>query len=107
MATSLVPDHSHDTVYLVLDDLGPSDRIWIETGEEEANEPTIVRWFIEEQFTRPIRVIAFNTEEGWSSDVSREIAERLLDLNRAGTALGAGATDFVERVTGKSARAIV
>jgi hypothetical protein len=106
MAASLVPDY-HNTVYLVLDDLGPSDRVWIETGEEEANEPTIVRWFIEEQLTRPLRVIAFNTEEGWSRDVSREIAEKLLDFNRSGTALGAGAREFVDRVTGQSARVIV
>ena len=106
MAASLVPD-SHNTVYLVLDDLGSSDRVWIETGEEETNEPTIVRWFIEEQFTRPLRVIAFNTEEGWSRDASREIAERLLDLNSAGTALGTGAREFAERVTGQSARVIV
>jgi hypothetical protein len=106
MAASLVP-YSHNTVYLVLDDLGPSDRVWIETDEEKANEPTIVRWFIEEQFTRPLRVIAFNTEEGWSRDVSREIAEKSLNLNRAGTVLGAGASEFVERVIGRSARAIV
>ena len=106
MAASLVPD-SHNTVYLVLDDITPFGHVWIETGEEEANEPTIIRWLIEEQFKRPLRVIAFNTEEGWSRDVSREIAEKLLDLNSAGTALGAGATDFVERVAGQSARAIV
>ena len=54
-----------------------------------------------------MRVIAFNTGEGWSRDVTREIAEKLLDLNNAGTALGAAAREFVERVTGKSARAIV
>src|SRR5262249_30402078 len=51
--------------------------------------------------------IAFNTGEGWSQDVTREIAEKLLDLNNAGTALGAAAREFVERITGKSAKAIV
>jgi hypothetical protein len=106
MPANLVPD-SHNTVYLVLDDVTPFGHVWIETGEEEANEPTIVQWLIEEQFKRPLRVIAFNTEEGWSRDVSREIAEKLLDLNRAGTVLGAGASEFVERIVGRSARAVV
>jgi len=108
MPTSIVPDNDNThTVYLVLDDVTPFGHVWIETGEEEANEPTIVQWLIEEQFKRPLRVIAFNTEEGRSRDVSREIAEKLLDLNSAGTTLGAGATDFVGRVTGQSARVIV
>ena len=106
MAASLVPE-SHNTVYLVLDDVTPFGRIWIETNEEEANEPTIIRWLIAEQFKRPVRVIAFNTDEGWSRDVSREIAEKLLDLNSAGTPLGAGTTDFIEHVTGQSVRVIV
>jgi len=92
---------------LVLDDVGTFGRVWIETGEEEANEPTIIRWIIEEQFKRPLRVIAFNTDEGWSRDASREIAEKLLDLNRAGTVLGAGASEFVERIISRSARAVV
>src|SRR5262249_44359900 len=105
MSSSLVPD-SHNTVYMLLDDGTPFGDVWIETGEQEANEPTIIQWLIEEQSKRPLRVIAFNTEEGWSRDVSREIAEKLLDLNRAGTVLGAGASEFVERVIGRSARAI-
>jgi hypothetical protein len=54
-----------------------------------------------------LRIIAFNTGEGWSRDVTREIAEKVLDLNNMGTALGAVAREFVERVTGKSAKVIV
>jgi hypothetical protein len=113
MPTSIVPDNDNNTtVYLVLDDVTPFGHVWIEhvwseTGEEQANESTIIRWLVEEQFKRPLRVVAFNTEEGWSRDVSREIAEKLLDLNRAGTVLGAGASEFVERVIGQSARAVV
>ena len=55
MSASLVPDHSHDTVYLVLDDVTPFGHVWIETGEDEANEATVIRWIIEEQFKRPLR----------------------------------------------------
>jgi len=105
---SIVPAPENNyTVYQVLDDLGRYGRVWTEIGDKEANEPTIIRWIIEGQFKRPLRVIAFNTEEGWSRDVTREIAEKLLDLNNAGTALGAAAREFVERVTSESARVIV
>ena len=51
-------------------------------------------------------MIAFNTEEGWSRDVTQEIATKLFDLNQNGVALGATARDFISRVTGKSATAI-
>jgi hypothetical protein len=37
----------------------------------------------------------FNTMEGWSRDVTREIAEKVLDLNNMGTALGAAARELV------------
>ena len=108
MTVSIVPGiESNRAVYQVLDDLGRSGCVWTEIGDEEANEPTIIRWIIEGQFKRPLRVIAFNTGEGWSHDVTREIAEKLLDLNNAGTALGTAAREFVERVTGKSAKVIV
>src|SRR5262245_13694921 len=86
MTVSIVPGiESNRTVYQVLDDLGRYGRVWTEIDDEEANEPTILRWIIEGQFKRPLRVIAFNTGEGWSRDVTREIAEKLLDLNNAGT----------------------
>ena len=108
MAVSIVPGiESNRAVYQVLDDLGRYGPVWNEIGDEEANEPTIIRWIIEGQFKRPLRVIAFNTGEGWSRDVTREIAEKVLDLNNMGTALSGAAIEFVERVTGKSARALV
>jgi hypothetical protein len=108
MPVSIVPGiESNRAVYQVLDDLGRYGRVWTELADDEANEPTIIRWIIEGQFKRPLRIIAFNTGEGWSGDVTREIAEKVLDLNKMGTALGAAAMEFVERVTGKSARALV
>jgi hypothetical protein len=36
------------------------------------------------QFSNPVRVVAFNTAEGWSRDVSEEIADEL--RQRLGTA---------------------
>ena len=60
-----------------------------------------------EQFDCPLRVVAFNTEEGWAGDVTKETATKLLDLNQNGLALGAVARDFVERITGESATVAV
>ena len=108
MPVSIVPTDVRHTVYQLLDDLGePHGHVWPEIGDDEANEANLIQWIIEGQFERPVRVIAFNTDEGWSRDITREIAVKLLDLNREGTALGEAAREFVERVTGKTARAIV
>jgi hypothetical protein len=74
----LVPDNGHRDVYLVLDDFGPRlGRAWRETDEEGANRSTIVRNLLEGQYENPVRVVAFNTAEGWSRDVTVEIADEL------------------------------
>jgi hypothetical protein len=105
MKSSIVPNTDHVT-HLVLDEVGSYGPIWREISDGEANEATIIDWIVEGQFDNPLRVVAFNTEEGWSRDVTREIATKLLHLNPNGLALGAVARDFVERVTGKSATAL-
>ena len=101
MQNSIVPETGH-AVYQVLDDLGEHGHVWPEMAENEANEQTIIQWIIDGQFKRPLRVIAFKTEEGWSRDVTHGIAWRILELNRRGTPLGAAARDFVERITGNA-----
>lgn len=106
MHASLVPNKEHVT-YLLLDEIGSYGPIWREMSDGEANKATILDWIAQGQFDNPIRVVAFNTEEGWSRDVTQEIATKPLDLNQNGVALGAAARDFVTRVTGKSAIAIV
>ena len=106
MQNSVVPNTEHVT-YLLLDEIGSYGPIWREMSDGEANEATILDWIAQGQFDNPLRVVAFNTEEGWSRDVTQEIATKLLDLNQNGVALGAAARDFVNRVTGKSATAIV
>ena len=72
-------------------------------SEGEANEATIVQWMIDGEINRPVKIIAFNTEEGWSRDITHDIATKLLDLNQNGVTIGAAAREFVERETGQSA----
>jgi hypothetical protein len=47
-------------------------------------------------------VIAFNVDEGWSRNVTREIAWKVLELNHRGMTLSAAARAFVERATGEN-----
>ena len=100
----LVPEtFSYDTtVYIVLDDFGTLGRAYAETDEGQADEAVVIRDIIDGQYSKPLRVVAFNTHQGWSRDVTEEVAQKILDLNREGTALGNAATEFVERITGES-----
>jgi hypothetical protein len=90
------------TVYIVLNDFGPLGSAYVETDEAEADESTIVSNIIDGQFSNPVRVVAFNTHEGWSRDVTEDIARKILELNRQGRSLSAIAREFVGRVTGES-----
>jgi hypothetical protein len=71
-----------------------------ELDQSSANEQAIINDILSGGSTeRPVRVVAFNTNEGWSRDVTKEIAIRLLDAAARGRLLTAPAWEFVERVT--------
>ena len=73
-------DYPNDvTVYLVEEDFGRDGRAYRETDAAEADRATMIRNFISGQYDKPVRVIAFNTAEGWSRDVSEDIAYEVLD----------------------------
>jgi len=65
---SIVPE---EDTYLVLDDFGPLGRAW------RATRTTLVRNLLDGQYEDPVRIIAFNTAEGWSRDVTVEIADEV------------------------------
>jgi len=99
---SLVPRQPHHaaTAYIVLDDFGPKlGRAYRETNEAQADEKTIVENMISGQYSNPVRVVAFNIEQGWSRDVSediaRAVAEKLEDEGRA--IANDGVRHFVEQ----------
>jgi hypothetical protein len=74
---SIVPGADQD-VYLVLDQFGNRlGRAWRETDEEDTDRDTLLRQLIEGQYSNPIRVVSFNTSEGWSRDASEDVAEEL------------------------------
>jgi hypothetical protein len=77
--SSRVSERSDDvTVYLVLNDFR-TGLAYLETAADEADRETVIRNFIGGQYSNAIRVIAFNTAEGWSRDVSEDIAGEVID----------------------------
>ena len=89
------------TIYLVEDDFGPKiGRAFRETDPAWANRETTLSELYCGQYNDPVRVVAFNTVEGWSRDVSHEFAaevQRRSDL--AGRELTGKLAEFVEFYT--------
>jgi hypothetical protein len=69
-----------------------------ETDEADADRETVIADIISGQYKKPVRVIAFNTAEGWARDVTEEIAREIADTYD-GEPLSGSARDFVERVS--------
>ena len=74
---SIAPDGLPRDIYLVLDDFGRSGRAWRETDEDGADRATLVRELLAGEYNNPVRIIAFNTAEGWSRDVTVDIADEV------------------------------
>ena len=62
------------TVYLVVDDFGKLGRCWRETNIETTDLETVITDLMGGQYSNPMRVVGFNTAEGWARDVSQYVA---------------------------------
>jgi hypothetical protein len=77
--TPLAPHEPFDvTVHIVLNDFGPLGRAYVETDEAEADGATIIESILGGEYSHPVRVIAFNTAEGWARDVTEDITRAVL-----------------------------
>jgi len=74
---SLAPKTYDQTVYLVADDLGDARRAWREADYDVCDRETVIQDLLAGEFRNPIRVVAFNTTELWSEDVSAAVAHEL------------------------------
>jgi hypothetical protein len=74
---SIVPDVADRGIYLVLDDFGRLGRSWREIDEERTDRETIITDLRAGQYSNPVLVIAINTAESWSRDVSEEMADEI------------------------------
>jgi hypothetical protein len=64
-------------VYLVVDDFGANGRAWRETDVETTDLETVIVDLLDGQYKNPVRVVGFNTAEGWSQDASVDVAHEL------------------------------
>jgi hypothetical protein len=102
-STTLAPEPQFDTVHIVLDDFGHSGRAYCEAAEEAADFNTVVDDLMAGQFNNPVRVIAFNIGEGWSRDVSDQVAREVLErVAKEEKPLGSAARRFIERQLGEA-----
>ena len=76
-APSIVPNGADQDTYLVLEDFGHMGCSWRETDADDADRETLIRDLVEGQYRRPLRIVAFNTGEGWSRDVTVDVANEL------------------------------
>ena len=90
----LVPDVGV-VAYTVLDDFGKAGRVYGEAAEADATLESIIDDLLTGQFNNPLRVVAFNTSEGWSRDVSEDVAREVLK-RVAGRRLAVSSRKFVE-----------
>ncbi len=89
------------TVYLVIDRFDGLGTVYRETEVERADLETIIADLMSGQFNDPIRVVAFNTLEHWSEDVTEYIAfEIQTRCDIEGVAVPEHIRDFVASFTG-------
>jgi len=69
-----VPYGADQTVYLVVEGSGPNGTA---RKTERADIETVIADLLSGQFNDPIEVVAFNTLEHWSDDLSKDIAREI------------------------------
>lgn len=81
-----------------MDDFGGRlGHAWRETDPNDTDYESVIRDLLDGQYSNPVRVVGFNTVEGWSRDVSEDIAN---DLRRRWATLRCAichVQEFVER----------
>ena len=95
---SIIPGDNDQTVYLVAEDFGKLGCAWREADYEATNMEAVIEDLLSGQYNNPIRIVAFNTAERWSEDVSQDVAHELrrrCDLQLRD--LPSSIQDFVER----------
>jgi len=94
-SSSIVPHVAHGT-YLVLNDFGTFGRAWCETDDEGADRASLLRRLLEDQYSHPVRIVVFNTAEGWSRDVTVDIADELRRPFAASDDVPSSVREFLE-----------
>jgi hypothetical protein len=81
----------------VLDTIGERGLAWRETDDADTERATLVRDLLDGQYEDPVRIVAFNTSNGWSRDVTEDIAEELQEYCADLDEIPVYLQDFLER----------
>jgi len=65
------------SVYKVEDDLGRNGRVWPQVDSDRTGLEALIADLLAGRYADPVRVIGFNAAEGWSEDVSADVAREL------------------------------
>jgi hypothetical protein len=99
---SIVPEGDDQNVYLVVDDFGRNGRCYRETDVEDTELDTVIADLLSGQYKNPVRVVAFNTAEKWSQDVSADVAHELRHrCDEQMRDIPFGLQEFVDRYEGR------
>jgi hypothetical protein len=71
---NIVSYGADQTAYLVVDRFVGLGTVYRETEVERTDLETIITDLLSGQFNDPVRIVAFNTFEHWSRDVSKDVA---------------------------------
>jgi hypothetical protein len=74
---SIVPNGDDQNVYLVEDCFDRQGCVWREADSERTGLERVIADLMSGQYHDPHRVIAFNTAEHWSEDVSEDVAREI------------------------------
>jgi hypothetical protein len=74
---SVVPFGADQTLFVVIDRIGRPGMSRTEVEIERADFESVISELLSGHFGDPVRVIAFNTLEHWSEDVSAEVAREI------------------------------
>jgi hypothetical protein len=92
----IVPYGADETVYLVVDSFS-NGTVYRETEIEKADIETIVGDLLSGQYNSPVCIVAFNTLEHWSEDVSSDMAAEIqMRCDMDGVPVPDHLTDFVQ-----------
>ena len=56
---------------------------------------TVIRHLLEGQYSSPVRIVVFNTAEGWSRDVTQDIAAELAQVCADRDEISSSIADFI------------
>lgn len=98
---SIIPQGDNQTVYIVLDDFVANGRAYLRTDANRADLEAVVG-MLKGQFNNPLRVVGFNTADGWSLDASADVVQEIrLRCDLQGRDVPFYLENFVEQYEGR------